>query len=73
MGTGPVGFPFVPSLSTLAVFRQNPNYIDGLRKAGDAPGHKIVVAVCVCIGVWILDFGSWILDFGVWILDFGSV
>ena len=24
-------------------------YIDGLRKAGDAPGHKIVVAVCVCI------------------------
>ena len=24
-------------------------YIDGLRKAGDAPGHKIVVAVCVCV------------------------
>ena len=24
-------------------------HIDGLRKAGDAPGHKIVVAVCVCI------------------------
>ena len=25
--------------------------IDGLRKAGDAPGHKIVVAVCVCVFV----------------------
>ena len=29
-------------------FRQ---IIDGLRKAGDAPGHKIVVAVCVCVFV----------------------
>ena len=27
------------------------SYIDGLRKAGDAPGHKIVVAVCVCVFV----------------------
>ena len=25
--------------------------IDGRRKAGDAPGHKIVVAVCVCVFV----------------------
>ena len=27
--------------------------IDGLRKAGDAPGHKIVVAVCVCVFVFV--------------------
>ena len=26
-------------------------FIDGLRKAGDAPGHKIVVAFCVCVFV----------------------
>ena len=25
--------------------------IDGLRKAGDAPGHKIVIAVCVFVVV----------------------
>ena len=28
--------------------------IDGLRKAGDAPGHKIVVAVCVCVFVFVV-------------------
>ena len=27
------------------------NRIDWLRRAGDAPGHKIVVAVCVCVFV----------------------
>ena len=26
-------------------------FIDGLRKAGDDPGHKIVVAVCACVFV----------------------
>ena len=30
--------------------------IDGLRKAGDAPGHKIVVAVCVCVFVFVFVF-----------------
>ena len=31
-------------------------FIDGLRKAGDAPGHKIVVAVCVCVFVVVIVF-----------------
>ena len=31
-------------------------YIDGLRKAGDAPGHKIVIAVCVCVFVVVIVF-----------------
>ena len=30
--------------------------IDGLRKAGDAPGHKIVIAVCVCVFVVVIVF-----------------
>ena len=35
-----------------------PSNIDGLRKAGDAPGHKIVVAVCVCVFVVVVVVGG---------------
>ena len=38
-------------LKYLKVFLSESWLIDGLRKAGDAPGHKIVVAVCVCVFV----------------------
>ena len=33
----------------MIVYNKYLGEIDGLRKAGDAPGHKIVVAGCVCI------------------------
>ena len=33
-------------------------FIDGFRKAGDAPGHKIVFAVCVCVFIVVLVGGG---------------
>ena len=52
------------SLQLLGAESQNTKYsmhvniyiIDGLRKAGDAPGHKIVIAVCVCVFVVVIVF-----------------
>ena len=40
--------------------------IDGLRKAGDAPGHKIVVAVCVCVFVVVVVVVVAMLGSSLW-------
>ena len=47
--------------------------IDGLRKAGDAPGHKIVVAVFVCVFVvCVLVVVHWLLCIYVFVVVFFS-